>query len=114
MGRMERGVLGLGAVVLVLGLGAVGGAAPSTPTDGAVPESLPASLPDVAESPAAFAQRAAGGAGHRPPLRGEGSFRNALELLVLAVTCGIVVALYSAASSSGRGDRRVLMRIRRR
>jgi hypothetical protein len=36
-----------------------------------------------------------------------------VELMILAITCGLVVAFYSAADG-GRSGKRVLMRIRRR
>ena len=115
MRRTERRVLVLGSVVFLLALSAVGSAAPSAELDGATPPppALAASPAAFAESPAAFARRAAGGSGHRPALKAEGSFRNAIELIVLALTCGIVVAFYSA-SSSRQGGKRVLMRMRRR
>ena len=108
MGRTERRVLVLGSIVFLLALTAIGGAAAPAALDGVTP---PSSSPSA--SPAAFAERAAGGQGHGPALRAEGSFRNAIELMVLVATCGIVVAFYSAAGS-GQGEKRVLMRIRRR
>jgi len=114
MERTERRVLVLGSVMFLLALGAVGSARPSAALDGVEPPPpLAASPAAFAESPAAFARRAAGESGHGPALKAEGSFRNAIELIVLALTCGIVVAFYSA-SSSRQGGKRVLMRIRRR
>jgi hypothetical protein len=114
MGRTERRVLVLGSVVFLLSLSAAGSAAPSAALDGSTPppRPLPASPAAFAESPAAFAQRAAGGSGDSPALKAEGSFRNAVELIVLALTCGVVVAFYSA-SSSRQGGKRVPTRSRR-
>jgi hypothetical protein len=108
MQRTEQRVLVVASIVCLLGLSAAAaGAAPAVP-DGAT--AAPSRLP---ESPAAFAEQAAGSHGHQPALRAEGSLRNAVELMVLAITCGLVVAFYSAADG-GRSGKRVLMRIRRR
>jgi hypothetical protein len=108
MGRTERRVFVLGSIACLLALSAAAGAAAPAARDGDTPPSSP-----LAGSPVAFAEQAAGGPGHSPALRAEGSFRNAIELMVLVATCGIVVAFFSAGDGGQRG-KRVLMRIRRR
>jgi hypothetical protein len=107
MGRTERWVLVLGAIVLVLALSAASGAAAPVALDASRVSS------PVSGSATAFAERAVGSGGHNPALRTEGSLRNAVELMVLVITCGVVVAFYSFARA-GHGDKRVLMRTRRR
>jgi hypothetical protein len=108
MDGTERRVLVVGTIACLLALSALAGAASSAAVDGAPPDSSP--LPG---SPAAFAERASGARDDGPAAHGQASFRNALELMILVATCGIVVAFYSAFSG-GQGRKRVLMRIRRR
>ncbi|HEU4368090.1 MAG TPA: hypothetical protein VFV05_07690 [Methylomirabilota bacterium] len=106
MGCTERRALVLGSIVFLLALAAAEGAESPAALDPPSPSPV---------SPAAFAERAAGGGRGRDSaaVKGEASFRNALELIVLAATCGIAVACYSALVS-GRGGKRLLMRGRRR
>ena len=105
MGRTARRLFISAWIGSLLALTAIAGAAaPAARDEAASPAALPASA-------AAFAERTAGG--HSPALKADGSLRTAIELIVLALTCGIVVAFYSA-SGGGRGSRRVQMRIRRR
>jgi hypothetical protein len=106
MGCTERRVLALGSIAFLLALTAVGAVAVPAAADGITP---PSSYPSA--SPAAFAERAA--QTQTPGPRATGSLGHAVELMVLVAACGIVVALYSALDA-GRGDKRVLMRIRRR
>lgn len=107
MGCTERRVLVLGSIVFLLALaGAEGAAAPAA--DGATP--VPSPLP---VSPTVFAEQAADGGRASGARRGEAPFRNALELIFLAATCGLAVACYSAFVS-GHVGKRMLMRIRRR
>ena len=109
MGCTERRVLVLGSIVFLLALAAAEGVEPPAARNGAPrPPSPP---PPV--SPAVFAERAAGGGRDGVAVKGEASFRNALELIILAATCGIAAACYSAFVS-GQGGKRLLMRIRRR
>jgi hypothetical protein len=104
MGCTERRVLTLGLIAFVFALSTVGAAAAP---DASAGKTQPSPYPSA--SPAAFAERAT----QTSDSRAAGSFGHAVELMVLVATCGIVVALYSALDA-GRGDKRVLMRIRRR
>ncbi len=103
MGRTARTVLVSGSIVFLLGLtAAVGGAAPVA-ADGVTAPSSP--LP---ASPPASAGRTALRVGE------EGlGLRTAIELIVLALTCAVVVAFYSATAGE-RGGTRVPARVRRR
>jgi hypothetical protein len=107
MGRTERQRFVLGSVVFLLALSgfADGGALAASDAVGEPPSSLDG-------SPVAFAERVTGGQDHGPGSKAGGSFRTAIELIVLVAVCGIAVAFYSA--SDGRGGRRVLTRTRRR
>ena len=108
MDGTERRVLVVGTIACLLALSAVAGAASSAGVDVAPPVSSP-----QPGSPVAFAERASGARDDGQALYSQASFRNAIELMILVATCGIVVAFYSAFSG-GQGRKRVLMRIRRR
>ena len=108
MDGTERRVLVVGTIACLLALNAVAGAARSDGVAAARPDS--SLLPG---SPVAFAERASGARDDGPALQSQASFRNAIELMILVATCGIVVAFYSAFSG-GQRRKRVLMRIRRR
>jgi hypothetical protein len=100
-------VLVAGSIAFLIALSAAAGAAaPAVPDEGRVPSSLHPG------SPAAFAERAVGDR-EDGPARAGSSFRHAVELMILVVACGLVVA-FCSASSSEQGGRRVLTRIRRR
>lgn len=90
--------------------------APSAPATAEVP-AVPGQTRAAASRPPAsleaFAEQVVGADGLRPARRPEGSFRSAIELVILAVICGLVAALYSA-SDGGRGSRRGPTRLRRR
>lgn len=91
MGRTERRLLATASIALALAL--------TAGTAGAVPAGLElaaASSSAPSESPAAFAERAAGGVSSASVTRGASALRGALELIVLAAVCAIVVAVYSA------------------
>jgi hypothetical protein len=88
---------------LLLAVSAPVGAAPSDASAGTT-ESM------AAASPVAFAERITSEV-RRPA--GRDSWQNALELIVLAATCAIGVAFYSAATAR-HTDTRVPVRIRRR
>jgi hypothetical protein len=80
-----------GSLVLLLVLtAATAAAAPAAPRD--------AALSPTSASPAAFAERAA----DRNPTPGATSLAGAIELIVLAVTCALVVAFYSTAAARDR------------
>ena len=112
MDGTERRVLVVGTIACLLALSAVAGAASSAGVDVAPPVSSPQPSPQPG-SPVAFAERASGARDDGQALYSQASFRNAIELMILVATCGIVVAFYSAFSG-GQGRKRVLMRIRRR
>jgi hypothetical protein len=103
MGRTGYRVLVTGSIAFLLVLTAVAGVvAPAVAGVVSPPVSpLPA-------SPPAFAERTA-------PLLDEGGMgvRTAVELIVLALTCSVAVAFYSAMSGE-RGGTRVPARVRRR
>jgi hypothetical protein len=107
MGRTERWFLVAASSVFLLALSAAGGTAASGAPDGASERPLPLST-----SPVVFAERFAPG-GSRSSSREAGSWRDAIELIVLTGTCAIAVAFYSAVTAR-RTDVPAPARVRRR
>ena len=108
MGRTERRFLGPAGIALLLALNAAAGA--GEPGDsGATLERVSSQ----AASPEAFAERARASSGTTVSGRDPDSWRHAIDLIVLAGTCAIAVAFYSAATAR-RTDTRVAVRVRRR
>jgi hypothetical protein len=91
--------------VFLLVLTVAAGTAAPADLDGATERPLPLST-----SPVVFAERIAASG---TTSRDEESWRTAIELIVLAGTCAIAVAFYSAATAQ-RTDTNVQERIRRR
>jgi hypothetical protein len=94
MERTGRSFLAVGALVALLALSAATGDAAPVAAGGTIEP--PSTL---AGSPTAFAERLA--ASHKPTTsaRAGDSLQEALELIVLAAVCALVVALYSSASA---------------
>jgi hypothetical protein len=107
MGRTERRFLGSAGIALLLALNATAAAEPgdSDPT-------LERATSQAA-SPEAFLKRAGASSGTTVSGRDPDSWRHAIDLIVLAGTCAIAVAFYSAATAR-RTDTRVAVRVRRR
>ena len=104
MRRMARRVLVTGSIAFLLALTALAGGAAPAAAGGATASSAP--LP---ASPPAYAERTPA-----PLVADQGlGVRTAVELIVLALTCSIAVALYSATAGE-RGGTRVPARVRRR
>jgi hypothetical protein len=103
MGRTVRWLLAAGSIVFALALSVMPGAAAPSALDDASARSSSRSAP-----PAVFAERATARDGHAAA-----SWQNAIELIVLAGTCAIAVAFYSAATAR-RSDTPVPVRVRRR
>jgi hypothetical protein len=106
MGRTERRFLGSAGIALLLALNAAAGAAEPGDSD-PTPERASSQA-----SPEAFAERRAS-SGTTVSGRDADSWRHAIDLIVLAGTCAIAVAFYSAATAR-RTDTRVAVRARRR
>ena len=107
MGRTERRFLVAGSIVFLLAVSAPGGAAGPAGFDATSDRTL------ISASPAVFAERITAGDGRAGGVRAGESWSSAIELIVLAGTCAIVVAFYSAATAP-RTDTRVPVRVRRR
>jgi hypothetical protein len=107
MGRTERRFLVATSIVFLLAASAAAGAA-APASDATIEQSSSVS---ASASPTAFAERAIAGSNHTGP--GTTSWQNAIELIVLAGTCAIGVAFYSAATAR-RTHTRVPVRARRR
>jgi hypothetical protein len=107
MGRTERRFLGPAGIVLLLALNAAAGAAEPGESD-PTPERASSQ-----SSPEAFAERARASSSTTVSGRDPDSWRHAMDLIVLAGTCAIAVAFYSAATAR-RTDTRVAVRVRRR
>jgi hypothetical protein len=106
MGRTERWWLVAASSVVLLALSAAAGPAISGAADVAIERPLP-----VSTSPVVFAERITAGSSRTG--RETGSWREAIELIVLAGTCAIAVAFYSAVTAQ-RTDAPAPVRIRRR
>jgi hypothetical protein len=107
MGRTERRFLGSAGIALLLALTAVAGAADPGDSDPALERVSPQ------PSPEAFAERVSASSARTVSGRDPDSWRQAMDLIVLAGTCAIAVAFYSAATAR-RTDTRVAVRVRRR
>jgi hypothetical protein len=104
MGRTERQVLVAGSIAFLLALTALAaGAAPAAAGAVQAPSAVLPASPSASAEPTTAAQLADRGHGMRP----------AIELIVLALTCSIVVAFFSATAGE-RGGTRVPARVRRR
>ena len=103
MERTDRRLLVAGLIVVLLAVSAATGAAASDAFAGTTDRVASA-------SPVAFAERITGD-GHHAAARD--SWQNAIALIVLAATCAIAVAFYSAATAQ-RTDTPVPVRVRRR
>jgi hypothetical protein len=108
MGRTERRFLGPAGIALLLALNAA--AAAAEPGD---PDTTLERASSRVASPEAFAERARASSGTTVSGRDPDSWRHAMDLIVLAGTCAIAVAFYSAATAR-RTDTRVAVRVRRR
>ena len=103
MGGTARRALGSGSIAFLLALMAVADGAARAAADALTEPSLPALL----ASPSSSAEPAA-----RATVD-EGGIRGALELIVLAMLCAAVMALYSITTGERSGTR-VPARVRRR
>jgi hypothetical protein len=108
MGCTERRFFVATSIVVLLAVGVTTGATASARPDGATEPSS-----SLVASPTAFAQRITADDARGVGLRGTDSWHNAIALIVLAGTCAIAVAFYSAATAQ-RTDTQVPVRVRRR